>query len=259
MPLDDAMPVIDDRRYDDIVAEIRARIARYTPEWQPGMERPQRQRSRHHARAGRSPGCREMMLYRMGQVPELNYLKFLELIGIELRAAQPATAEITLPGARQRRPRRRRRAGAHAGQRERRRTAAAGLRDRAGAARARLHSCKSVQANEPGGAVDARRSTTPADGASCRSASCRARTARSCSASVPAGLPNRPNFPALTFDLAVWTSTARTGRARSAAGAHQRRLRARPARNGKAGTARAGRRSTLRRRDARLHALRPHR
>src|SRR3954452_9082186 len=36
MPLKDAFPVLDDRRYDDIVAEIRTRIPRYTPEWRPG-------------------------------------------------------------------------------------------------------------------------------------------------------------------------------------------------------------------------------
>ena len=35
MPLNDALPVLDDRTYDDIVAEIRARISRYTPEWKP--------------------------------------------------------------------------------------------------------------------------------------------------------------------------------------------------------------------------------
>jgi hypothetical protein len=36
MPLDDSLPQIDDRRYDDIAAEIRTRIARYAPEWRPG-------------------------------------------------------------------------------------------------------------------------------------------------------------------------------------------------------------------------------
>ena len=39
----------------------------------------------------------EMLLYRMGQVPELNYLKFLQLLGIELQPAEPAQAEITFP------------------------------------------------------------------------------------------------------------------------------------------------------------------
>jgi len=37
----------------------------------------------------------EMLLYRMNRVPALNYLKFLQLIGIELRPAEPAL-EIAL-------------------------------------------------------------------------------------------------------------------------------------------------------------------
>jgi len=37
------------------------------------------------------------MIHRMSKVPALNYLKFLELIGVELRPAQPALAEIEFP------------------------------------------------------------------------------------------------------------------------------------------------------------------
>src|SRR5262249_60030797 len=39
----------------------------------------------------------EMLLYRLNRVPALNYVKFLQLIGIELQAAAPATAEVTFP------------------------------------------------------------------------------------------------------------------------------------------------------------------
>jgi predicted phage baseplate assembly protein len=93
MPLSDHDPVIDDRRYDDIVAEIRTRIARYTPEWQPVWSDVN----------DNDPGITlaqvfawlsDMLLYRMAKVPELNYLKFLELIGIELQPARPAMAEV---------------------------------------------------------------------------------------------------------------------------------------------------------------------
>ena len=44
MPLEAQLPVIDDRTFDDIVAEARTRIPRYTPEWtdfndsDPGMD-----------------------------------------------------------------------------------------------------------------------------------------------------------------------------------------------------------------------------
>ena len=92
MPISALLPTIDDRRYDDIVAEARARIPRYTPEWTDHNDN--------------DPGITvvqlfawltDMLLYRLGQVPQLNYLKFIELLGMELAAAEPATAEITLP------------------------------------------------------------------------------------------------------------------------------------------------------------------
>src|SRR5260370_6414751 len=92
MPLDTYIPVIDNRQYDDIVAEARTRIERYTPEWtdvndnEPGMTMVQL-----------LAWMTDLLIYRLGQVPELNYLKFLELIGIELNPAEPATAEIYFP------------------------------------------------------------------------------------------------------------------------------------------------------------------
>jgi predicted phage baseplate assembly protein len=99
MPLEDYLPQIDDRRYDDIVTEIRTRIARYAPEWQPGD-------SAWTDVNDNDPGVTiaqvyawlaEMLIYRMNKVPVLNYIKFLELIGIELRAAEPAAAEVAFP------------------------------------------------------------------------------------------------------------------------------------------------------------------
>ena len=90
MPLSDNLPVIDDRRYADLVAEARTRIPRYTPEWndlndnEPGMVIVQL-----------LAWLSEMLLFRLGQVPQLNYVKFLELLGIELTTAAPASAEVT--------------------------------------------------------------------------------------------------------------------------------------------------------------------
>jgi predicted phage baseplate assembly protein len=96
VPLGQYTPQIDDRRFDDIVAEVRTRIARYTPEWAPVWTDVN----------DNDPGITmvqvfawltELLTYRMSKVPELNYLKFLELLGIELNPAEPALAEITFP------------------------------------------------------------------------------------------------------------------------------------------------------------------
>ncbi len=96
MPLNNAIPQIDDRRYDSLLAEVRTRIARYTPEWTPVWTDVN----------DSDPGITmvqvfawlaEMLTYRMSQVPELNYIKFLQLLGIELNSAEPAQAEITFP------------------------------------------------------------------------------------------------------------------------------------------------------------------
>jgi predicted phage baseplate assembly protein len=90
MPLKEKLPSIDDRSWQQIVDEIRARIPHYTPEWtdlndnDPGITLAQV--FAHLA---------EMLMYRMNLVPEFAYIKFLELIGIELTPARPARAEIS--------------------------------------------------------------------------------------------------------------------------------------------------------------------
>jgi hypothetical protein len=94
MPLDQQAPTIDDRQFDDIVEEIKTRIARYAPEWvwtdyndsDPGM-------TLAHLVAWLS----EIMIYRMNKVPDLNYIRFLEMLGVELQAAQPARVDVTFP------------------------------------------------------------------------------------------------------------------------------------------------------------------
>ena len=96
MPLADLVPKLDDRDHESIIAEMRARIARYTPEWKPVWTDVN----------DSDPGITmlqvfgwlgEMLLYRMNRVPDLSYLKFLQLLGIELRPREPAQADITFP------------------------------------------------------------------------------------------------------------------------------------------------------------------
>ena len=92
MPLASNFPLLDNRNFDDIVAEARTRIPRYTPEWtdfnagDPGF-----------ALVDLFAWMTEMLVFRLNEVPKLSYLKFLELIGIELRPAQSATTMLVFP------------------------------------------------------------------------------------------------------------------------------------------------------------------
>jgi predicted phage baseplate assembly protein len=93
MPL--TAPNLDDRQFADIVAEAKTLIPRYAPEWtnfnesDPGM-----------TLVELFAWLTEILVYRLNQVPNLNYIKFLQLLGIELQPAQPAKAEITFTVAR---------------------------------------------------------------------------------------------------------------------------------------------------------------
>jgi predicted phage baseplate assembly protein len=88
MPLPDIQ--LDDRRFEDLVSDARRRIPGYTPEWtdlnesDPGMTLVQL-----------FAWLEEMILWRLNRVPEKNFLKFLELIGIELNPPVPAVSELT--------------------------------------------------------------------------------------------------------------------------------------------------------------------
>ena len=88
MPLE--APVLDRRSFDQIFELARLRIPRYAPEWTDFNES--------------DPGITllqlfawltEMQLYELNRVPERSYIKFLQLLGMELRPAQPAEAHLT--------------------------------------------------------------------------------------------------------------------------------------------------------------------
>jgi predicted phage baseplate assembly protein len=82
-------PNLDDRRFQDIVDEAKRRITRHCPEWtdhnvsDPGV-----------ALVELFAWMTEMMLYRLNQVPDRLYIKFLELVGVELFSAVPARADL---------------------------------------------------------------------------------------------------------------------------------------------------------------------
>lgn len=85
MPL--PSPILDDRSFAQLAAELKARIPISNPEW-----------TDHNAS---DPGITllelfafqaEGLLYRFNQIPEASYLEFLRLLQMPLQPAQPARA-----------------------------------------------------------------------------------------------------------------------------------------------------------------------
>lgn len=87
MPLIDIN--LDDRTFEQLFAEAQRRIPAYTPDWtdqnpsDPGI-----------ALLQLFCWLQEMTIWRLNQVPQKNYVKFLELVGQNLTGATPATVEL---------------------------------------------------------------------------------------------------------------------------------------------------------------------
>ena len=86
-------PALDDRSYDDLVAELLARIPAHTPEWT-------------HPRPG-DPGrtlidlfawLGDTILYRANLIPERQRLAYLRLLGMPLKPAAAARGVVALTG-----------------------------------------------------------------------------------------------------------------------------------------------------------------
>lgn len=90
MPL--SSPNLDDLRFQrDLVDEARKRIIHYCPEWteynlsDPGI-----------TLLELFAWMTELLTYRLNRVPEKNYIKFLELLGMQCQPASSARADLTL-------------------------------------------------------------------------------------------------------------------------------------------------------------------
>ena len=83
-------PSLDDRRFQDIVDQAKLLIPRYCPEWtdhnvsDPGV-----------ALIELFAWMTDLLLYRVNQVPDRMYVKFLELIGVRLEPPRAARAPAT--------------------------------------------------------------------------------------------------------------------------------------------------------------------
>lgn len=83
-------PHLDDRSFQDLVDDARRLVRRRCPEW-----------SDHNVS---DPGITlieafaqmvDQLVYRLNRVPDRHYVKFLELLGLELRAPSAARGEVT--------------------------------------------------------------------------------------------------------------------------------------------------------------------
>jgi hypothetical protein len=83
-------PILDDRRFDDLVEELLRRIPAHTPEWtNPRLGDPGRTLIELFA------WLTDTLLYRANLIPERQRLVFLKLLGQRLRPALPATGLVS--------------------------------------------------------------------------------------------------------------------------------------------------------------------
>lgn len=81
---------LDDRSYSELMTELRRRIPAYTPEWtdynesDPGI-----------ALIEMFSWLADILIYRINQIPDKAYAKFLQMIGITLELPAPAQAYLT--------------------------------------------------------------------------------------------------------------------------------------------------------------------
>ena len=82
-------PNLDDRRFQDLVDDAKRMVMRRCPEW-----------TDHNVS---DPGVTlietfafmtDQLLFRLNQVPDRMYVKFLELVGVELFSAVPARVDL---------------------------------------------------------------------------------------------------------------------------------------------------------------------
>ncbi|NTV10559.1 MAG: putative baseplate assembly protein, partial [Zoogloea sp.] len=89
MPL--PIPDLDDRRFDDLVAELQARLARHLPDMAaPAPGDPV------HALVDMFAWLTETVIYRANRIPERQRRAFLNLLQIPLRPARPATGIVSI-------------------------------------------------------------------------------------------------------------------------------------------------------------------
>ena len=83
-------PRIDKRSFQELLKQMQSKVPFYTPEWKPGGVNEQGQ-----ALMNIYLHMLEQVITRLNQVPDKNFVAFLNMLGIKLRPAQSAKAAIT--------------------------------------------------------------------------------------------------------------------------------------------------------------------
>jgi hypothetical protein len=86
-----SVPDLDDRRFDDLVAELQTRLARHVPEMAPLAPG-----DPVHALVDLFAWLAETIIYRANQIPDRQRLAFLNLLQIPLRPARPAAGIVSI-------------------------------------------------------------------------------------------------------------------------------------------------------------------
>ncbi|MBP0622462.1 putative baseplate assembly protein [Cupriavidus consociatus] len=85
------VPDLDDRRFDELVNELQARLARHVPEMAPLAPG-----DPVHALVDLFAWLTETIIYRANQIPDRQRLAFLNLLQIPLRPARPASGIVSI-------------------------------------------------------------------------------------------------------------------------------------------------------------------
>jgi len=92
MPL--PTPNLDDRNFEQLLNEAKARIHQTCPQWELSESDPATVLLQAHAY------LTEVMLYRLNRVPEKAYIEFLNLLGLRMQPPTAASVELTFTRAR---------------------------------------------------------------------------------------------------------------------------------------------------------------
>jgi hypothetical protein len=83
-------PKIDKRSFQDLLKQMQSMVPFYTPEWNPNIDKESGQ-----ALMKIYLQMQEQIITRLNKVPDKNFIKFLDMLGIKMLPAQSASVQVT--------------------------------------------------------------------------------------------------------------------------------------------------------------------